>query len=91
MGKVYRQIQAVDVNRFIETKAHTKQIDGSNVYKLTRGNVGWFDVKQFEIKNLKAVFHYSDNVSEVSIKSQEWAKSTCTCCFFLKTITVITS
>jgi hypothetical protein len=40
--------------------------------------------KQIEIKNLKAVFHYSDNVSEVSLNSQEWAKTTCTCCFFCK-------
>ena len=39
---------------------------------------------QFEIKNLKAVFHYANNVSEVTLNRHEWSKSTCTCCFFLK-------
>ncbi len=98
MFKFINSIQIPDNNwrmayalLFSETEGHTKQIDASNVYKLTRGNVGCFDVKQFEIKNLKAVFHYSDNVSEVSLNSQERAKSTYTCCFFLKFITVITS
>ena len=38
----------------------------------------------FDIKNLKAVFHYANNVSEVTLNRHEWSKSTCTCCYFLK-------
>ncbi len=61
-----------------------QQVESSDKYKLTTGNLAWFDVKQFEIKNLKAVFHYANNVSEVTLNRHEWAKSTCTCGFFLK-------
>ena len=61
-----------------------QQFESTDKFKLTTGNHGWFDVKQFEIKKLKAVFHYANNVSEVTLNRHEWAKSTCKCCFFLK-------
>ncbi len=34
-----------------------QQVESNDKFKLTTGNLAWFDVKQFEIKNLKAVFH----------------------------------
>ena len=37
-----------------------QQINASSVYKLTRGNEEWFEVKQFDIKNLRVLFHYSN-------------------------------
>ena len=67
-----------------ESKGHLKQVDSTDKFKLTRGNVEWFNVNQFDIKNLKAVFHYANNVSEVTLNRHEWSKSTCTCCYFLK-------
>ena len=60
-----------------DTHGLIQQVESSDQFKLTTGNHAWSNVKQFEIKNFKAAFHYANNVSEVTLNRHEWAKSTC--------------